>query len=74
MLTKKIPYMNKTLKSAVYKKKMLNNKFEKKNNKKNLDAYRVQRFATFTKKLLRVSQTSFWSVTIVLFSCSIVSF
>jgi hypothetical protein len=29
--------------------------------------------STFTKKLLRVSQTSFWSVTIVLFSCSIVS-
>ena len=35
---KQIPYMNKALKSAVYKKKMLYNKFQKINNKKNRDA------------------------------------
>ena len=54
ILPKQIPYMNKTLKSAVYKKKMLYNKFEKKNNnKKNLDAYRVQRnYVTKLKKQL----------------------
>ena len=43
ILPKQIPYMNKTLKSAVYKKKMLYNKFQKMNTKKNWEAYRRQR-------------------------------
>ena len=43
ILPKQIPYMNKTLKSAVYKKKMLYNKFQKFNTTKNWEAYRLQR-------------------------------
>jgi hypothetical protein len=35
--------MNKQLKSAVYKKRMLYNRFQKINSKKNWEAYRTQR-------------------------------
>lgn len=43
ILPQQIPYMNKQLKSAVYKKRMLHNKFQKINSKKNWEAYRIQR-------------------------------
>ncbi|XP_071127695.1 uncharacterized protein [Mytilus edulis] len=51
ILSKQIPYMNKQLKSAIYKKKMLYNKFQKMNNSKTWDAYKTQRnFVTKLKK------------------------
>jgi hypothetical protein len=43
ILPQQTPYMNKQLKSAVYKKRMLYNRFQKINSKKNWEAYRTQR-------------------------------
>lgn len=43
ILPKQVPYMNSELKRAIYRKKMLYNKFQKYNNSKNWEAYRRQR-------------------------------
>ena len=43
ILAQQTPYMNKQLKSAVYKKRMLYNKLKKINTNKNWEAYRTQR-------------------------------
>ena len=43
ILPKQVPYMNSELKWAIYRKKMLYNKFQKYNNSKNWEAYRRQR-------------------------------
>ena len=40
---RKVPYMNKTLRSAVYKKRMYYNKFQNVNSRKNWEAYRKHR-------------------------------
>jgi hypothetical protein len=40
---KQVPYMNKALRSAVYKQRMYNSKFQNVNSRKNLGAYRKQR-------------------------------
>ena len=43
ILPKQVPYMNSELKRAIYRKKMLYNKFQKYNKSKNWEAYRRQR-------------------------------
>ena len=43
ILPKPVPYMNKTLKQAIYKKRMLFNKFQKCRNSKNWEKFRQQR-------------------------------
>lgn len=43
ILPKQVPYMNSELKRAIYRKKMLYNKFQKYNNSRNWEAYRRQR-------------------------------
>lgn len=48
---KQVPYMNKALRSAVYKKRMYYNKFQNVNLRKNWEAYRKQRnYVTKLKK------------------------
>ena len=48
---KQVPYMNKALRSAVYKKRMYYNKFQNVNPRKNWEAYRKQRnYVTKLKK------------------------
>ena len=44
ILPQQTPYMNRQLKSAVYKKRMLYNRFHKIISKKNWEAYRTQRY------------------------------
>ena len=42
-ISQPVPFMNKTLRSAVYKKRMTHNKFLKDKSNKNWEAYRKQR-------------------------------